>query len=158
MSYAPIVNDHFHTGQQLFTKMGLSLRPIMAEKRKKPGSKKGTPKPRKRVLDPLFHVRLLDAMGGDKDRVPEIAKKVGCSRQALHKHLSGTSVEIEALLLFALCDELEVAPAWLLKNEGGKRGLFADEATVLQGYRVADRGEKAIILAFAERIFKEGRQ
>jgi transcriptional regulator with XRE-family HTH domain len=98
----------------------------MAEKRRKPGSPKGQSKPPKRKLDPQFPARLLQAMKLKNITVPELAPKAGCTRAVLHKYLNGNSSSIEALLLYDICDILDVSPRWLLKGTGAmEREVYA---------------------------------
>lgn len=91
----------------------------MVDRRRKPGSPKGQPKPSKRQLDRDFPKRFAAAFALRPGlTVPQLAAKVGCTRAVLHKYLNGKSKTIEALLLFAIADELGVSAAWLLKNQG----------------------------------------
>jgi transcriptional regulator with XRE-family HTH domain len=90
----------------------------MAEKRRRPGSPKGQPKPAKRLLDQGFPERFAKALGTLS--VPDLASKVHCSRAVLHKYLNGKSKTIEALLLFSIADELGVEARQLAT---GKEGL-----------------------------------
>lgn len=110
----------------------------MAEKRRRPGSPKGQLKPLKRQLDEGFPGRLRAAF---KNRpgfdVPLLAKKIGCTRAVLLKYLAGKSKTIEALLLFAIANELQVSAAWLLKNAGAMakaESLTPEQSMVLNIY------------------------
>lgn len=89
-------------------------------KRRKPGSAKGESKPLKRTLDQGFHKRLDMAMQAQGVDVPMLAKRAKCTRAALHRYLDAKKPpkQIEALLLFAISDALDVSPRWLLL-EGG---------------------------------------
>ena len=85
-----------------------------------PGSPKGQPKPTKRQLDAGFSKRLGAAMkmNPNLSTVPELAKRVQCTRAVLGKYLSGKSKTIEALLLFEIADALDTSPGWLLTGKG----------------------------------------
>ena len=85
-----------------------------------PGSPKGQPKPSKRRLDVDFSRRLHAAMQAKPNLadVPNLAKRVGCTRAVLGKYLSGNSKTIEALLLFEIADALDASPGWLLTGKG----------------------------------------
>jgi transcriptional regulator with XRE-family HTH domain len=112
---------------------------------KKPGAKKGEPKPLKRKLDQGFHKRLKTAMG-DRD-VPEVARAVGCTRAGLINLLKPGKPQIDALLLYELSDYLKVRPRWLLKGEGGKAPeRAADE--FLTWLDSAHDDERALVLGF----------
>lgn len=93
-------------------------------KGKRPGPKKGVPKPLKRPLDRGFPDRLRRAMGrmsliaaDDQPMNATLAGYCGCSRQVIGQYLKGKPT-IDALLLLKICDELSVTPYWLALNQG----------------------------------------
>lgn len=104
------VNTHLRTRK---------YHPWMVAKRGVPGSPKGTPKPRKRALDPDFANRLKQAMG--KVTVPELAAKVKCTRATLLNYVNGDSKTVDPLLLLDIARALEVRLPWLLANDGEMR-------------------------------------
>lgn len=88
----------------------------------KPGSPKGQSKPLKRQLDARFQARLRTAMKAAQHiSVPDLARKVGCTRAALHNYLKEEKSSIEAFLLFKLADALGVSARWLLLEQGSMR-------------------------------------
>lgn len=94
-------------------------------KRKKPGSKKGVPKPFKRPLDDEFPVRLAQAMDRrgfiKSDGNPansELAREANCRHATIGQYLSGQKKTLDAMLLLDLCDALWVSPYWLARKEG----------------------------------------
>lgn len=125
----------------------------MAQKRGVPGSKKGQAKPPKRVLDPQFKARLIEALG-NKD-VPEVAKAVGCTTATLYSYLRGGKKMIEALLLFCLADYLEVSARWLAT---GQSRLTRHESVLLKRYRASQEDEKVIIDGLLDRFASENRK
>lgn len=126
----------------------------MPQKRGVPGSKKGQAKPPKRPLDPHFKDRLLKALGGDTARVSAVAKTVGCTPATLYAYLRGGKTNVEALLLFALADALDVSARWLAT---GKSRLTPKESLLLRRYRAAEDDEKVIIDGLLDRFSGEKR-
>jgi DNA-binding Xre family transcriptional regulator len=96
----------------------------MGTARKRPGSPKGQPKPVKRRLDPAFSERLKDTMQAKKLDVPALAKRIGCSRAAIHRYLKGAPAYVEPHIFIDICEELGISPTWLLygdRNRGMHR-------------------------------------
>jgi len=84
---------------------------------KKPGSPKGVPKPLRRVLDPQFGTRLKVAMDMQPGlSVPDLTRKVGCTRAVIWKYLNGNSRSIDVHLFLDICEALGVSPRWLLSG------------------------------------------
>jgi hypothetical protein len=77
--------------------------------------------------------------------VPRLAGVVKCTRAVLHKYLKGQSKQIEALLLFDLCDALEISSRWLLTDSGTMaraKTLTPDQARVLNIYALLDENKR----------------
>lgn len=112
--------------------------PEMVEKKRRPGSRKGEPKPSKRTLDPGFPARLNGAFAQRPGlTVPQLAAEVGCTRAVLHNYLKGKNKTIEALLLFEVADKLGVSTRWLLTGQGAMamtEALTPDQTRVLQTF------------------------
>lgn len=92
---------------------------------KKPGAKRGNPKPYKRPLDAGFPTRLKYAMArmrfiniDGSTANASLARVVNCERATIGQYLSGMKKTIDASLLLDLCDALSVTPYYLLRNEG----------------------------------------
>jgi transcriptional regulator with XRE-family HTH domain len=122
----------------------------MAQKRGTPGSKKGQPKPMKRQLDSEFKTRFAVAVGNRA--IPELAKKVGCSRAALGNYLNGRSKTIEALLLFQLAKELDVSARWLLTGQGVKADESGQLRKIQRWLDQAEPDEKHLFFQFTEKF------
>lgn len=111
-------------------------RPWVPAKRRPPGSPKDQPKPLKRTLDSEFPKRLKQAMGehdgGRGIGVPELARKVKCTRATLLNYTKGVSKTVEPLLLLEIADALGVRLSWLLSGRPPMRDVverpFSPEA------------------------------
>lgn len=110
MSIAVLVNTVLRYPRYVPRTMGTTIR-------KKPGSPKGQPKPVKRRLDPAFSDRLKQMMDARKVDVPELAKRVGCSRAAIHRYLKGAPTYVEPHLFIDICEELGISATWLLYGD-----------------------------------------
>lgn len=99
-----------------------------------------------------FADRLAGAMRlAGYDNNAELARKVGCSRQAIHNWRNGKPFN-EADTLFALARELNVSARWLLLNEGlpsQKPALSDDEALMLLYFRRMTDEQRASMLTLA---------
>lgn len=114
--------------------------------RKKPGSKKGQPKPLKRTLDNHFRQRLDAAMTTRGVSIPKLAQLAECSRQVLHKYVNpkyAQPKQIETFLLFRIADALEVSPRWLLlagqSTMDKERSLGTEENRALNTFAHLDQ-------------------
>ena len=88
--------------------------PMVTTVRAKPGAKKGVPKPLKRRLDPGFPSRFRAALEMQKITEAELARRVGCSRQAIYRYLSGEAAYMDPHLLLDICEELGISPRLLI--------------------------------------------
>jgi transcriptional regulator with XRE-family HTH domain len=89
--------------------------------RRKPGSPKDQPKPRKWLLDKGFAGRIKQAMAEHNDGagidVPDLAERVGCTRALLGKYRNGDATTAEPLLLLKIAQVLKVRLEWIIVGE-----------------------------------------
>jgi hypothetical protein len=117
--HLPTVNTHLPQGRYVLAVMARTTK-------KKPGPKKGVPKPNRESLDKNFPLRLRQAMERrgymlDGETLnAALAKEVKCTRQTIGQYLNADKPKksMDAGLLLDLCDELWVTPYWLVRSEG----------------------------------------
>lgn len=78
----------------------------------------------------------------------ELARRVGCHRQTVHKWLEGESVTIDPKYLFKLADVLKCSARWLALREGGPQKfvqLDIDKTRLLDIYEeLSQKSPKAL--------------
>jgi transcriptional regulator with XRE-family HTH domain len=88
------------------------------------------------------------------DNQAELARRVGCTRQAISKWLKGDPFT-DGVTLFLLSRELRVAPRWLLMNEGSPSPMHDpadDEARLLIAFRNMSPPERTAVLQLSEAL------
>lgn len=100
---------------------------VAKQTHRKPGPRKGVPKPDKRALDIGFPDRLFDAMKrrgfvreDGHTLNAELGRAAYCTHATIGQYLNkdNPKTTINALLLLDLCDALSVTPYWLIRKEG----------------------------------------
>ena len=100
-----------------------------------------------------FADRLSGAMkAAELENAAELARRAGCTRQAIHKWLNGDPIK-DAAALFGLATALNVSARWLLLDEGlpsQKESLSEDERTLLSHYREMTEQKRLLLLQIVE--------
>ena len=90
--------------------------------------------------------------------VPDLARATGCTRAVVHNYLAGKNKTVEAHLLFALADQLDISARWLLTGHGHmarERALEPDQLRVLQTYsQLGSEGARDLWIAQGEEILR----
>jgi hypothetical protein len=99
-------------------------RGMLTKPTRKYGSPEGQKKPFKRPVDKNFPERFKKALehGGYKVgsvyKCEALANKIDATKATFYSNWMKGPTTVDAMLLFAVCDECHVSSRWLLKNEG----------------------------------------
>ena len=101
--------------------------------------------------------RLLTAMRERNISAPQLARKVGVTKQAVYKWLRGGVLSLDTDVLQRVCEELGVRPEWLVSGKLPKHpspGLKDEETRLIMDFRGLTPRDRQRLLDLA-RAWKE---